>query len=233
MKKLRHIIKFLLGKEILIRKDLKLNLKWFGNKHAGFYLHPDWINNQSIIYSFGVGTDISFDTALIDQFNCNVYGFDPTPKTIDFIANYKQLPTEFIFEPYGLYNYDGTIEFLLPENPNHVSCTVGNLRNYEHGKLNKVEVPVLKFDSIIKKLGHSKIDVLKLDIEGSEYMVLEEILNADIQISQICIEFHHRFKGVAKQKTIHAIKRLREEGFRLVGISDQVEEYTFVNSKLL
>ncbi len=231
--KIKSFIKVLLGKEIFIKKDLKTHLQWFGNKHAGFYLNPDFINESSIVYSFGVGTDISFDEELISKFDCTVFGFDPTPKTIHYITNYSQLPQKYIFEPYGLYSHDGTIEFLLPENSNHVSCTVGNLRNYDDEKLNKVVVPVFKFESILKKLGHSKIDVLKLDIEGSEYEVLEDILNARIQINQICIEFHHRFKGVSKQKTKHAIKRLRESGYKLIGVSAQAEEYTFINSNYI
>jgi FkbM family methyltransferase len=233
MKKIKYYIKVLLGKELFFRKDLKINLKWFGNEHAGFYLNPAYLSDNSIVYSFGVGTDISFDQELIAQYNCIVFGFDPTPKTIDFIANYAQLPKKFIFEPYGLYTHDGTVAFFLPENPNHVSCTVGNIRNYDEGKLKKVDVPVLSFDSILKKLGHKTIDVLKLDIEGSEYDVLDDILNAEIQINQICIEFHHRFKGVSVNKTKHAIKRLRDKGYLLIGISPQAEEYTFINSNFI
>ena len=231
--KIKLLIKVLFGKEILNTIDKKLNLKWFGHEHAGFYLNPDCINDKSIVYSFGVGTDISFDQELIAQYNCTVFGFDPTPKTIDFIANSTQIPKQFIFEPYGLYSHDGTVAFFLPENPNHVSCTVGNIRNYDEGKLKKVDVPVLSFDSILRKLGHKTIDVLKLDIEGSEYDVLDDILNAEIQINQICIEFHHRFKGVSVIKTKQAIKRLRDKGYQLIGISPQAEEYTFINSNFI
>ena len=33
----------------------------------------------------GCGEDISFDLGLIEMFDCDVYGFDPTPKSIDFV----------------------------------------------------------------------------------------------------------------------------------------------------
>ena len=52
------------------------------NQLWGFYLNPEFINEKSIIYSFGIGEDISFDLSLIKEFDCNVFGFDFTPKSI-------------------------------------------------------------------------------------------------------------------------------------------------------
>jgi hypothetical protein len=42
-------------------------------------------------------------------------------------------------------------------------------------------------------LSHQKIDILKMDIEGAEYSALKNMMNSGINISQICVEFHHRF----------------------------------------
>ena len=33
-----------------------------------------------MVYSVGLGQDISWDKALIEKYRCEVYGFDPTPK---------------------------------------------------------------------------------------------------------------------------------------------------------
>jgi FkbM family methyltransferase len=230
---IKHFLKILVGKEIFVKKDLVVRTKWFGNINAGFYVFPDLINESSVVYSFGVGEDVSFDEQLITSFNCKVFGFDPTPKSIDFIESKTNLSSNYYFQSFGLFSYDGDITFLLPVNPNHVSCTVGNVRGYDEAKLKKVDVPVLKFDTIIKKLGHSKIDILKLDIEGSEYEVLNDILKSSIQIDQICIEFHHRFKGISKMKTIQAIKSLKDNGYLLIAISKQAEEFTFIRKEAL
>ena len=35
---------------------------------------------ESIIYSVGVGEDISFDLLLSDKYNCNIYLIDPTKR---------------------------------------------------------------------------------------------------------------------------------------------------------
>lgn len=38
--------------------------------------------NSAICYCVGSGEDISFDTALVEDFGCQVFSFDPTPKAI-------------------------------------------------------------------------------------------------------------------------------------------------------
>lgn len=232
IKKVKWFIKVLLGKEIIVFRDKKINSKWYGNTYAGFYVYDEVLNNNSIVYSFGIGEDISFDEELINKFDCKVFGFDPTPKSICFIKN-KKMSKKYSLQPYGLYNFDGNVEFLLPEDDDNVSCTIGNIRDYQSDKINKVSVPVLKFESIISKIGSNKIDLLKLDIEGSEYDVIDEILNSNIKIDQICIEFHHRFSGISKKMTKSAIKKLRIKGYKLIAISNQAEEFTFAHESII
>lgn len=50
-----------------------------------------------------------------------------------------------------------------------------------------------RLTDIVQELGHSHIDILKIDIEGSEYKILDSILSAPVQIDQILIEIHERF----------------------------------------
>ncbi len=81
----------------------------------------------------------------------------------------------------------------------------------------------------MRELNHTKIDILKMDIEGSEYDVLNDILNANVEIKQILVEFHHRFEKIGLQKTRDAIKALNQKGYQIAAISDSREEYTFIN----
>lgn len=226
----KHLIKVIIGRDIFYRIQIKAITKWYGNKNAGFYVNSKSLNSNSIVYSFGIGEDISFDKGLLQEFNCTVYGFDPTPKTIEYIEN-ENVPDNFIFLPYGIYNLDGVVNFYLPLNPNHVSCTISNIQNYDQNENKFVEVPVKTFSTIVAELGHKKIDILKLDIEGSEYEVLDQILNSPIEIGQILIEFHHRFPTIHKSKTKEAIKKLNTSGYKLAAISEQYEEFTFIKTK--
>ena len=58
---------------------MKLDTVWFGNKHAGFYVNTKTLNSKSIIFSFGVGENISFDEQLIKEFNCIIYALVSPP----------------------------------------------------------------------------------------------------------------------------------------------------------
>ena len=74
--------------------------------------------------------------------------------------------------------------------------------------------------------GHSKIDLLKMDIEGFEYEVIEDILQKSLDIRQICLEFHHFMRGISRRKTLKAIRGLKAAGFVL--IYKTRFDYTFI-----
>ena len=64
--------------------------------------------------------------------------------------------------------------------------------------------------------GHSFVDVLKIDIEGFEYEVLQDCLAARIPIRQICVEFHDFFPDIAKAKTRIMIQAIESQGYDLI-----------------
>jgi hypothetical protein len=63
---------------------------------------------------------------------------------------------------------------------------------------------------------HHSIDLLKIDIEGFEYEVLESCLADRIPIQQICVEFHDFFPEISKAKTRGMIRALNAHGFDLI-----------------
>jgi hypothetical protein len=54
-----------------------------GNEIAGWWIDLGLITEKSTIYSFGLGSDISFELELIKKKGCIIHGFDPTPGIID------------------------------------------------------------------------------------------------------------------------------------------------------
>lgn len=69
---------------------------------------------------------------------------------------------------------------------------------------------------LMKERGHLRIDLLKIDIEGFEYVVIDDIINKSIDIRQIFVEFHHFIKGINILKTINAIARLKTAGYIMI-----------------
>lgn len=228
--KLKKIILTLLGRINHLRKTVNCNHLWYGSLYGGFYLCPDLLNEDSIVYSFGIGEDISFDKALIEKHNCCVFGFDPTPKSMSWVNN-QSLPQRFYFNAYGIANKSGFTDFYLPKNPEHVSGSIMIQNNINTD--DKITVEMKSIQDIINELGHSKIDVLKMDIEGAEYDIIENLLDAKIQIDQIIIEFHDRLFKDGRSKTINAISILERQGYKIFAVSDTMEEVSFINEKML
>lgn len=226
----RQLLKLLTGQFSHLKKAVHVNTKWYGNNYGGFYVCPDFLNENSIVYSFGIGEDISFDLAMIEKHGCQVFGFDPTPKSINWLKK-QHKPSNFTFFEYGIANKSGLVDFFLPKNSEHVSGSFV-LQNNVNNK-QKVLVEMKLFSDIINELGHNQIDILKIDIEGAEYDILESILGCPVVINQILIEFHDRLFEEGKEKTMAAIKKLNSYGYEIFGISDSFEEVSFINKRLL
>ena len=206
-----------------ITKKLK-NKSTLGNKGAQWAICTELINKDSIIYSFGVGTDVSFDLEMINKFGVNIHAFDPTPKSIEWIKQ-QVLPEKFNFHPIGIAAFDGEVEFTLPDNPNFVSGSIDNLLGTQG---EKIKVPVKDLISIMKSLSHNHMDILKMDIEGAEYDVIDDMIASNLDIKQILVEFHHRFPNIGVKKTKDTIKKLNNFGYRIFHISNNGEEYSFI-----
>jgi hypothetical protein len=82
----------------------------------------------------------------------------------------------------------------------------------------------------MRDLDPQKIDVLKMDIEGAEYEVLDEILDRGLAVQQILVELHHRFPEMGIDRTRRAIRSVSAAGYRIFFASESGEEYSFIRS---
>lgn len=227
-RRLKFLKDIILGKECYFPLQRSEKTKWMGSEKCGFYVVPDLLAKDSVVYSFGIGEDISFDEDLISEYGCFVYAYDPTPKSKIFIE--KKTPSSlFKYFECGIADYDGKTKFFLPANDEYVSCTTYNRWGYDERERVPLEVNVKKLSTMMRENSHSHIDLLKMDVEGSEYSVIDNILKENISIKQICVEVHHRFSGMGIGKTQKMVQELNKKGFYIVAISDTKEEYTFIH----
>lgn len=224
-RKLKTLYHAVAGKKSYLNKIDGESPRWYGNEYGGFYVCPDKIARGGIVYSFGVGEDVSFDLTLIKKHKCTVFAFDPTPRVIDWVR-FQELPTEFIFKPYGIAETTGEIEFYLPRKKNHISGSLITNRHVDASNI--VRVPMKTFADITKELKHSEIEVLKMDIEGAEYGVIPGILKSNVHIKQIVVEFHDRLIKDGKRQTSQSVNTLKDNGYEIAAISATGEEMSFV-----
>lgn len=202
---------------------------WLGNPKAGFFICPELLPDKPIVYSFGVGEDISFDLEMIERFNAKITAFDPTPASIQFVEGLKISQASFKLYTFGLQVHDGELKFYYPTDPNF-SGTI--YKRWKHGDpgVEELKLPFKSFSTILNELKPERIDVLKMDIEGSEYDVIDDVVTSAIPITQILIEFHHRFPGRSLKDTESAIAKLKHKGYSLAAVSSKKEEFTFVRA---
>jgi len=194
-------------------------------KVGDWAMSTEGISPASIVYSFGVGDNVAWDLAMIQQFGCTLHAFDPTPASVAWVQS-QSLPPEFIFHDVGIADFDGEIPFYPPRRPGstHFSPIRRSLLDRRPPVLGQVR----RLTTIVRSLGHERIDVLKLDVEGSEFEALPDILACGIQIGQLLVEIHYHFRGRSLRQGLALIDRIKARGMRCIHVSPRGFEFTFV-----
>lgn len=205
---------------------LDCNKQTLGSQYGSHTVCLDGLGPTSVIYSAGIGEDVSFDLEIIERTGAHVHGFDPTPRSLEWLAT-QDLPEAFHVHGYGLASFDGTAMFNPPKNPDHISHTILERPETSEGAF---EVQLRRVATIAEELGHTTIDVLKLDIEGAEYDVLDDLEKGDLVVNQMLIEFHHQFESIPFSRTQAAVKQIEAMGLQLFHISDCAREYSFLRA---
>lgn len=213
-------------KTLLLKVKRRNDLKSIGTRYGGWVVPTNLLNADSIFYCVGCGEDISFDLGLIEKFGCEVFGFDPTPRAIEHVKKVAGQNPHYHFFELGLWDKEDTLKFFIPANPKDVSHSLLNLQKTN----DYIEVKVKRLQSIMEDNGHKKIDLLKIDIEGAEYKVIESIIEDNINIKILCVEYDECFCSLDrgyKRRIRASVKNLLEAGYSLVCAQGR-GNYTFV-----
>lgn len=212
-------------------RDPALQPRSFGNRYGCGYCLPGLLDESSLVYSFGVGEDISFDLTLIELRNCHVVGFDPTPKSIEWVRQ-NVTSERFSFMPYGLSKVSGRQRFYLPADENEVSGSMTSDLGRGH-----IECEFLCLEDILLQRGDSFVDLVKMDIEGEEYNLFQDWLDRDYRppIGQIWVEFHPHRAGSTNRRTAQFVKSLERIGLICVPTVSKraTNHYLLLNEKYL
>lgn len=138
-----------------------------------------------LVYSFGIKWDFSFDDAIAETYGCEVHSFDPSMNTTDF-----QRSKHIWFHDVGLLDKK---DFFYKK------------RNWTLSTLTDIR----------EDLGHTarKINILKIDIERSEWAALPDMIRSGSirDVTQLYIEFHSH----GTPRHLQILRLLYNEGFRI------------------
>lgn len=224
--RLKTSLRRLIGTELRLRVEILPETI----KSGGWWFTAQGLDQDSIVYSLGVGEDIAFDLSIIEDFGVDVHAFDPTPSTIEMIST-VDLPDRFHFHPWAITAEDGTLKFYpRVKKDGSRSDVMYTMIAEDASSEDAIEVPAFCLSSVAARLGHTRIDLLKMDIEGAEYEVLEGLLVSPIMPDQLLVEFHHRFPTIGLEKTADIIGRLQKAGYKIFAISETGREVSFLRA---
>jgi hypothetical protein len=239
-------------------------MRCYGTEYSGFFYPSSLpgLSSSSVIYCVGAGEDISHDIEVAHKTGAPVHIFDPTPRAIDHVALVKKVmdtntliapnrrygggdvnywprildhripSSNVIFHPYGLFTSDNpAARFYMPTNPEYVSGSV------VHGMKGEsyIDVPVKSLLTIMRELGHTSIDLLKIDIEGCECDVLDLMLDNLIFPRYLSVDFDLGWTGEAMKDwgRCHAtIERLMRTGYKLLHHNGADFSFQFISQTL-
>jgi len=167
---LKRWLRSLVGRDVFQRRQCRVAGEVLGNRHGSWFVATGRLSSAPVVYSFGVGRDLSFECALIDRFGATVHAFDPTPLALEW-ARTQPLPDRLMLRKLGVADYDGTARFLPSRRAGGENFSM--IRTSGIG--DPIEAPVRRFATLAALTG-AVPELVKLDIEGTEYAVLPDML---------------------------------------------------------
>ena len=212
----------------LLARRPGLELEAFGDvsRNYAWTVCPENLEEKSAVISAGAGHDISFELALIRRFGCRVILLDPSPTGMATMALPENQHPNLLFVPAALVGCDRKITLHPPANPEEgsYSSVVGTKTG--------PTVDGLSLRTLMKKHGIGQIDLLKIDIEGAEYEVMDSVLRHKLPIPQICVEYHNKvLPGIRTSSTARSLLQFWVGGWRILHKSGS--NHTLWNDRLV
>ena len=179
---------------IFLRPNFKTELIRIGDKNDGGYcISKLALKETAMLYSFGLSDNWSFEKEFRKKSGAKIICFDRSVtlifwlkrsiKDIIQVVLRKLSVFETIKRFFTFFNYK---LFFSNNEVVHIKKFVGSTEQFET-ELN--DNSIIDIDSILKKWP-SKTFFMKVDIEGGEYRVLEEIIKNQEKMTGLAIEFH-------------------------------------------
>lgn len=155
------------------------------------------LNADSVVFDLG-GYVGDFAQQIHNKFGCRVYVFEPHPQFYETCVDRFKSNGNITVLKYGIADVDG--EFYLADDADGSSFL-------ETGKpvSGEIRCELRKIDSVLTELDIKKIDLMKINIEGGEYPLLEHMAlkNTLAAVVNFQIQFHDFIENATqRRKTI-------------------------------
>jgi len=155
------------------------------------YAHCD-LDNLDLVIDIGANVGL-FSLYMLKKHNCKqIHAVEPTTKA------FLQLSTALNDEPnahihkLAIYNHNGKSKIKIDEQNSTISGFHSqDVHPYSNNSMNEEEVDVIRLCDFLKNNNINHVDLIKIDIEGAEYAVIDSLSDLDILKSdRYLIEYH-------------------------------------------
>jgi FkbM family methyltransferase len=195
-----------------------------GTRYGGWWVDTRAVGPQPLLIDCGLGEDISFPTAFLQRFaGARVIGVDPNPRSLAYCRARCPPDMEILANAFWTTTGEAIVFHLprgqdkLPKGADGVSGSLDSSHEYVEGG-ERIETQSVDLDNLLCRAGRTECDVLKLDVEGAEYALLEALVaSGRIRAAcQVLIEFHHGVTRHTLQDTRRIVDSLTAAGFQLI-----------------
>ena len=180
------------------------------------FVFANGFDDGCILVDVGCADDADLSVVMMERYSLKCYGVDPTKKHTSALKELEKKSNGlFTHLPYALGCSDEELTFY--ESANNQS---GSLRddhvNITQDEINEYKVQCLTIPNLLIRHDIQKVDYFKLDIEGAEYDLINNLTKDDIKnISQLFVEFHHvQIPKYTQQDTLSAVSKIESLGFK-------------------
>lgn len=169
--------------KIIVLKDkfLMSHEQWMGDKGDDKLRYNYDLNSESIVFDLG-GYHGEFAEKIYNKYQCSIYVFEPVKEHFNIITSKFSGNSMVKVYNFGLSDKDEMIDISIEDNGSSIYLTEGK----------KERISLKSAANFIKDEGLTSIDLLKSNIEGGEFPVLQDLIKANLvqNIKNIQVQFH-------------------------------------------
>lgn len=156
---------------------------WYKNKcDRTLRLEYENINEKSIVFDLG-GYEGQWSSDIFAKYCCLIHVFEPVEKFAQTIDKRFSSNSKIVLHNFGLASDNGEEFIFVDEDKSSITRELNS---------NTEKIQLKKASTFIERNSINKIDLMKINIEGAEYDLLEHLIDSGYikKIKNIQVQFH-------------------------------------------
>ena len=180
-------------KRLILRDEFELAIKSYVYYHKdNQILYKHELNSDSIVVDLG-GYLGEFTEEIYRRYGCSIYLFEPVKEYYDICVKKFAHSNKIKCLNYAV----GKSESVYVTNEGNSTSLYASNSNSNRELINSKSIL-----ETLQELGIRNIDLMKLNVEGSEFVIMQDILDFgdEIMVSKFLIQFHNFIDGASEMR---------------------------------